>query len=143
MVLAWRVRLVQAAAGRDSVVAPNGGILMRSSLQRGCVAVVLAVFGAVGWSVVAGATPGPGSQVAATSWTTNSPPVIGSESYDSGVSCVSSVFCVATTLTNTTTATPDVQQWDGSSWKTVALPTAPGGNDAVLESVSCTSVSFC
>ena len=117
---------------------------MRSSLlQRGCVAAVVAVFAAVGWAAVAGATPGPGSQVAATTWTTTSAPVIGSESYDSGVSCVSSVFCVATTLADADTGTPNVQQWNGSSWQTVVLPAAPEGTDSVLESVSCTSVSFC
>ena len=116
---------------------------MRSLVQRGCVAAVVAVFGAVGWAAVAGASPGPGSQVAATSWATNSPPVIGSESYDSAVSCVSSVFCVSTTLIDADTGTPNVQQWNGSSWQTVALPAAPEGANSVLESVSCTSVSFC
>ena len=106
---------------------------MRSSLlQRGCVAAVVAVFAAVGWAAVAGATPGPGSQVAATTWTTTSAPVIGSESYDSGVSCVSSVFCVATTLADADTGTPNVQQWNGSSWQTVVLPAAPEGTDSVL-----------
>jgi hypothetical protein len=103
----------------------------------------VAVFGAVGWAAVAGATPGPGSQVAATTWTINSPPVIGSQSYDSAVSCVSSVFCVSTTLTAADTGTPNVQQWNGSSWQTIALPAAPEGTESVLESVSCTSVSFC
>ena len=116
---------------------------MRSSLlQRGCVAAVVAVFGAVGWAAVAGAT-GPGSQVAATAWTTVSAPGIGSDSYDSFVSCVSSVFCVSAADADVDTTTPTVQQWDGRIWTTVTLPAAPAGNDAALEAVSCTSVSFC
>ncbi len=116
---------------------------MRSSLQRGCVAVVVAVFGAVGWSVVAGATPGPGSQVAATQWTTNSPPPVGADSYDGPVSCVSSVFCVSAVAMETPGVAPSVQQWDGSSWHTVTLPAPSGASLVDLSSVSCTSVTFC
>jgi hypothetical protein len=101
------------------------------------------VFGALGWAVVAGATPGPGSQVAATQWTTNNPPTVGTDSYDSSVSCVSSVFCVSTVLVETTGSTTDVQQWDGSSWHTVALPGQTGTTAVELSSVSCTSTSFC
>ena len=122
---------------------------MRSSLlQRGCVAAVVAVFGAVGWAAVAGAAAGaatgPGSQVAATTWTTNSPAAVGSDSIDGPVSCVSSVFCVTTVLAeDEATTTPSVQQWDGSSWNTVALPKPTGASAVELESVSCTSASFC
>ena len=116
---------------------------MRWSLQRACVAAVLAVFGAVGWTVVAGATPGPGAQVAATQWTPNIPPAIGTASYDSSVSCVSSVFCVSTVLVPTNGPTTDVQQWDGSSWHTVVLPGPTGATAVLLTAVSCTSISFC
>ncbi len=116
---------------------------MRSLLQRGCVAIVVAVFGAMGLAVVAGATPGPGSQVSATQWTTNNPPTVGTESIDGSVSCVSSVFCVSAVLTEGATAVPSVQQWDGSTWHTVALPAPAGGAEGELEAVSCTSVSFC
>jgi hypothetical protein len=116
---------------------------MRSSLQRGCVAIVVTVFAAVGWAAVAGATPGPGSQVVANQWTTNQPPVVGSNSYDDAVSCVSSTFCVSPVITESASPTPDVQQWDGSSWHTVALPAPTGATEVELEDVSCTSVSFC
>jgi hypothetical protein len=120
------------------------GKFMRLALQRGCVAIVVTVFAAVGWAAMAGATPGPGSQVAATQWTTNQPPAVGSESYDGAVSCVSSTFCISTVFTETTTPpTPAVQQWDGSSWHTVALPVPTGATEVELEAVSCTSVSFC
>jgi hypothetical protein len=114
-----------------------------SLLQRGCVAAVVAVFGTVGWAAVAAATPGPGSQVAATSWTTNSPPTVGTASYDGPVSCVSSVFCISAVAVETPTSTASVQQWNGSSWQTVTLPAPSGATLVVLESVSCTSTSFC
>ena len=116
---------------------------MRWSLQRGCVAAVVAVFGAIGWAAAAGGMPGPGSQVAATQWTPNSPTPIGTQSYDSGVSCVSSVFCVSTVLVPTSGPSTDVQQWDGSSWSTVALPGQAGATAVMLSAVSCTSISFC
>ena len=117
---------------------------MRSALlQRGCIAAIAAVFGAVGSAAVAGATPGPGSQVAATTWTTNSPPAVGTESYDGDVSCVSSTFCVSTVFAEATTPTPALQQWDGSSWHTITLPAPTGATEVAVEAVSCASVSFC
>src|SRR5271154_2014555 len=123
---------MQAAAGHSALTGREGKF-MRSSLQRGCVAIVVTVFAAVGWAAVADATPGPGSQVAATQWTTNQPPVVGSDSYDGEVSCVSSTFCVSTVFTGGAGPTADVQQWDGSSWQTVALPVPTGVTQVELE----------
>ncbi len=115
---------------------------MRSSLQRACLVALIGLFGVVGSVVTAGsaaATPGPGSQVAATEWTPTTPPAVGTDSYDENVSCVSSVFCIAAMVA----PSPYVQQWNGSAWNTIALPALPGATAVGLTAVSCTSTSFC
>jgi hypothetical protein len=63
-----------------------------------------------------------------------------------GVSCVSSVSCVAV---GTTPATPGGhaetvlgERWSGTSWSIEPVATPPAGS-GVLNAVSCPSVTFC
>ena len=123
---------------------------MQWSIRRGCVAALVALFGAVGVGAVgsvtvAEASTGPGSQVVASPWTATNPPAIpGSTVADGPVSCTSSVFCVTVVTTQGSSATtPQVQQWNGSAWTTVTLPVPTGATEVSLASVSCTSSSFC
>jgi hypothetical protein len=120
---------------------------MRLSFWRGFVAILFGTFaalGLIGSAGVAGATTGFGSQVAATQWTTMpSAAIPGASAYDSGVSCVSSNFCVATVNDEGAETDPLLQDWNGSSWSTVTLSLPSGVEAAELSGVSCTSDSFC
>jgi hypothetical protein len=61
------------------------------------------------------------------------------------VSCVSSTFCMAVGYFNNTQNQTLIEQWNGSTWSVDPSPDAPVGTlwTSELNSVSCTSVSFC
>jgi hypothetical protein len=65
----------------------------------------------------------------------------------SGVSCTSATACTAVgSYINNSNASdaPLAERWDGTSWTIQSTtPTSPGGEDAVLNAVSCTSATAC
>jgi hypothetical protein len=61
----------------------------------------------------------------------------------SGVSCVSTTFCVAVGFEFASPTTPSlIESWNGSTWSVVPSPDV-GKSGGMLESVSCTSVTSC
>jgi hypothetical protein len=65
----------------------------------------------------------------------------------SGISCVTTVWCLAvgsTDVQNEVAASPFSEMWNGSSWQDVTIPAA-GGNatGSSLHAVSCAGVTFC
>ncbi|HEY1651222.1 MAG TPA: hypothetical protein VGG09_04990, partial [Acidimicrobiales bacterium] len=62
---------------------------------------------------------------------------------DQGVSCVTSVFCMAVgNGDEPDTDAQNAESWDGSTWAPSALP-AVSSTDTVLNSVSCVTTNFC
>jgi hypothetical protein len=88
------------------------------------------------------------AQVSASNWTTMptkaTPNATGA---DSGVSCVTSVFCLAVGnnfYPNTGASTSEL--WNGSTWSPLTMPTvttAANSGPPVLVDVSCITTSFC
>jgi hypothetical protein len=84
------------------------------------------------------------------SWTTSSYPVPPNTTVSSlaSVSCASATFCMAVgtvTIRNTAdfVTAPLIERWNGSTWSQVT-PAATSGTNAVdLNSVSCTTATFC
>jgi len=79
-------------------------------------------------------------------WTTSlvRPPPAAARTQLSGVSCASLTFCMATGYSQasaTSTRTPLVEEWDGSSWRAVTLR-APFGAIQLL-GVDCVSTRWC
>src|SRR6476620_10340741 len=64
------------------------------------------------------------------------PPAIPYINELTGVSCATADMCIAVGANNL------LEEWDGTSWTTVALPTDPGGVGN-LNAVSCSSSTFC
>ncbi len=85
--------------------------------------------------------------VSASNWTTmsntegTSP---SSDSYLGSVSCVTSVFCLAVGSNDVfSDPTYFAEQWNGSTWSPIALPTPAGAAELELDQVSCVTTSFC
>jgi len=56
------------------------------------------------------------------------------------VSCVTSVFCMASGIINDQTL---MQQWNGTTWTTMPSPNVSGADFTAMNSVDCISTSFC
>jgi hypothetical protein len=86
------------------------------------------------------------AQVRASNWTTMATTATpNTTSADQGVSCVTSVFCMAVgngyDISNPATT---AELWNGSTWSPLVMPTVPNSaGGAVLGGVSCVSVNFC
>ena len=85
--------------------------------------------------------------VSASNWTTmsntegTSP---SSDSYLGSLSCVTSVFCLAVGSNDVfSDPTYFAEQWNGSTWSPIALPTPAGAAELELDQVSCVTTSFC
>jgi putative hemolysin len=62
----------------------------------------------------------------------------------SGVSCVSSSFCMATGFYNNGTSDQTlIERWNGNSWSRVSSPNGSSTQYNFLDGVSCLSSSFC
>ena len=72
-------------------------------------------------------------------------PANATDSVLAGVSCVSTKWCTAVgSLTSSTgEGAPFSEQWDGTAWTVVPIPSAAGATSSNLYSVSCVSQSFC
>jgi hypothetical protein len=60
----------------------------------------------------------------------------------SAVSCTSGRACMAVSSSDAGTGSLFAERWDGTTWFTESMPD-PGGSDAYVSGVSCTSTSFC
>ena len=73
-----------------------------------------------------------------------SPDVSGIFSYLSGVSCVSTTFCVAVGWSGgPDNSEPLIEEYNGAAWSMMTSPVMPANNENVLFSVSCVSTTFC
>ena len=85
------------------------------------------------------------AQVSATTWTTMpNPATANSANTDAGVSCVTSVFCMA--VGNGAFAIGVnilAEVWNGTTWTSLSMPTIPGAEGGDLRSVSCLTTQFC
>ncbi len=71
-------------------------------------------------------------------------PTGASSSSLSGVSCLSSISCTAVGgFANASTDEPLIESWNGTSWSIVPSPSPGTGPNNALDSVSCTSPTFC
>lgn len=84
------------------------------------------------------------------SWTTLSYPVPPNTTVSSlaSVSCASATFCMAVgeiTIRNTAdfVTAPLIERWNGSTWSQVTPAATSGTNADLLNSVSCTTATFC
>ncbi|HEY1650905.1 MAG TPA: hypothetical protein VGG09_03400, partial [Acidimicrobiales bacterium] len=126
---------------------------MRSALRvftAGCAVALLSLpLALLGGGAVEAATPhgltAP-AQVSASSWATMPTTAAATPTNtDTGVSCVSSVFCMAVgngyyQSTPATTA----ESWNGSTWSPLTMPTvANSTGGVVLAGVSCVTTGFC
>ncbi len=91
----------------------------------------------------------PGSTVAAADWvqmpnmTTGAP--TGTDPLDNAVSCVNANFCLAVGVPLELVSPPFSEEWNGTTWLEVSLPTienAPGAN-VQLTGISCVTTQFC
>lgn len=74
----------------------------------------------------------------------SSKPTGSSASNLTGVSCLSSIDCIAVGgFQNASTAQPLIESWNGTSWSIVPSPIPGTGPTNGLASVSCTSPTFC
>jgi hypothetical protein len=117
-------------------------------LTLGC-AVALPLLGLVGCSGggdPAGATTVPAT-VAASNWTAmpTSLPTPATDRFPYSVSCVTSVFCLAVGANGLFNGSGSyfAEQWNGTTWTSVTLPSPSGASDLILGQVSCTSTTFC
>jgi hypothetical protein len=81
-----------------------------------------------------------------TSWASVSAPdvVPGYDNFMSGVSCVSTSFCVAIgTWQSTAQQQPLLERWDGTAWTVAAFPPGVGNSGTGLKDVSCVTDTFC
>jgi hypothetical protein len=78
------------------------------------------------------------------SWSLQATPTIANGELD-GVSCASAVDCTAvgTRATTNGDTAPLLEVWNGTSWSVHPTQTPPGAFQSDLQSVSCTSASFC
>ncbi len=89
------------------------------------------------------------AQVSASNWTLMAnPTTANSANTDAGVSCVTSVFCMAVGdggQTELGESTPISQSsiWNGATWTSLPMPTVASAEAAYLTSVSCVTTSFC
>ncbi len=84
--------------------------------------------------------------VSASTWTAmaNTQTTPGSNAYPGSVSCVTSVFCLGVGAN----ALYDghlfyAEEWNGTVWSPVTLPTPSGASDEQLDQVSCVTTTFC
>jgi hypothetical protein len=79
--------------------------------------------------------------VTASSWQVNyqGPPTTSFAESDA-VSCVSSTFCIGAGFSGEDT---QIEQWNGTTWATVASPSYSGNQFTSMSAVSCVNVSFC
>jgi len=97
------------------------------------------------------ATAPPASAGGPTSWAVvpspNSSAAAAVDSSLAGTSCTSATFCMAVGKWDNGSSMGLVQalaeQWDGTSWSLVTIPSPPDGTYSPLTSVSCTSSTFC
>jgi hypothetical protein len=69
-----------------------------------------------------------------------------SSTYLDGVSCVNASFCEAVgdfEVGTSTNGTNFAETWNGSSWTAQTIPAPTGSTSSLLESVSCSSLTFC
>ncbi len=86
------------------------------------------------------------AQVTASTWSTT--PLAGSLSSGNasalGVSCTSSVFCLAVGNTSVSgNGVPFSMAWNGTSWSDVSTPSPAGTVDGILNAVSCVTQTMC
>jgi hypothetical protein len=77
-------------------------------------------------------------------WSPMTSPAVPGETdiYLSGVSCVTTSFCVAVGSVDVSSAAPLIEQWNGTAWS-VAQSSPLSTTPTFLSGVSCTSASFC
>ncbi len=85
------------------------------------------------------------AQVSASNWstmpTTATP---NANSADTGVSCVTSVFCMAIgNFQYGTTGATTGEMWNGRTWSALTMPTVANTSEPVLADLSCVTTSFC
>jgi len=84
--------------------------------------------------------------VSASSWSTMASEVVAETNYPAGaVSCVTSAFCLAATgFGGYGLGGHDyMEQWTGTGWIALTLPSVPGAASTTLIGVSCVTISFC
>jgi hypothetical protein len=85
------------------------------------------------------------AQVSASNWstmpTTATP---NANSTDTGISCVTSVFCLAIgNFQYGTTGATTGEMWNGRTWSALTMPTVANTSEPVLADLSCVTTSFC
>ena len=123
---------------------------MRSLLRFGALGCALALtalpLAIGGGGAVAGAALTSPATVSASNWTTmpNTNTTVNPTNGMSGVSCVTSVWCVAVgNGANVDTDAANIELWNGTTWSPMTSPTVPGESDIYLAGVSCVTTSFC
>ena len=123
---------------------------MRSLLRFGALGSALALtalpLAIGGGGTVAGAALSSPATVSASNWTTmpNTNTTANQTNGMAGVSCVTSVWCVAVgNGSNVDTDAANIELWNGSTWTPMTSPTVPGESDIYLAGVSCVTTSFC
>jgi hypothetical protein len=77
-----------------------------------------------------------------TAWRAVTVPALGNRNAVGTVSCPAVKACIAVGETGKNGLTPIAESWDGTSWTALPAP-VNAGQDTILRSVSCTSVSAC
>src|SRR5580700_2783237 len=132
------------AVSLGEVVMRFTGRVLTAGVAVACAALPLVLLEG---SAVQAATPhtlSAPAQVSASNWstmpTTATP---NATSVDSGVSCVSSVFCLAVGNFEDTTGATTGEMWNGTTWSALTMPTVANTDEPVLVDVSCVTTSFC
>jgi hypothetical protein len=133
---AWTLVPVPTPSGETSIALD--GISCRSTTQ--CVAVG-AAFGNNSSEL-------PGAEVwNGSTWTVSTVPVPGGSTFASlvGVSCVSTIDCVAVGTYEDTSSNQDpfAESWNGASWAVQSMPSPAATSNLYTSGVSCTSSTAC
>ncbi len=84
------------------------------------------------------------AQVSASAWTTMPTTATpNATSVDTGVSCVTSVFCMTVGNYQNAPGASTAEKWNGTTWTPLTMPTVGSSTQPVLVGVSCVTTSFC